>query len=612
MKSKTITFLACVIFSAVPACAADAEKDAAAPFFVNVASAAGLSGASAQTVTWADINGDGYPDAVITGNKTGPATEVFLNGEKDGQRAFVNFTKESGINRHPTISTAARVGAFQVFGDVDNDGDLDIFSGMYCEFEKPRTAPNSETPLKDEAGNIIYDKQDHGLRSEILLNDGTGRFTVLSDSGVNLSSETAASAAFFDYNNDGTLDLFVGNWYKEYGISYISYPSRLYRGLGGGRFEEVTAAAGLMTQPTEGKPDSSRPVYGVSHCDWNNDGFQDILVSVYGRQANRLWKNNGDGTFTDVAPAARFDGDEIRHGRYPPGSTRTQEAEWRSHGNSFSAACADYDDDGDMDVFLGEITHGWAGEASDRSSLLENLGANKDFAFRRDADLLHRVHLDTKNWNQGDMRVTWLDFDNDGRQDLLVSSGDYPDAQFLRLYRQLKPLDFENVTEKAGFNWESSAGITLADYDKDGDTDILAGKSWMRMPADKRIGSWPAGALFRNNIGHKNNWLAVTLEGKGAGGANRSAIGARVTVRTGKTAQIREVLSGAGNAGQANSFALSFGLGEAENIDSLEVRWGDKAGSVSVFRDVRVNTFATVRQAPEEIIYAPGQAAQPR
>lgn len=612
MNLRTILFISCVLPVYGTASAAEADTPSPDTYFVDVASASGLSGASAQNVTWADINGDGYPDAVIAGSKNGPALEVFVSVEKDGGRGFVNFTAESGINRHPEISTAARVGSFLVFGDVDNDGDQDLFSGMYCEFEKPRTVTNSETPLKDEAGRIIFDKPDHGLRSEILLNDGSGRFAFLRNSGVNLSSETAASAAFFDYDKDGNLDLFVGNWYKEYGISYISYPSRLYRGLGDGRFEEVTAAAGLLTQPTEGRPDSSRPVYGVSHCDWNNDGFEDILVSVYGRQANRLWKNNGDGTFTDVAPATGFDGDGIRHGRYPPGSKREPEGEWRSHGNTFSAACADYDNDGDMDVYLGEITHGWAGEASDRSSLLENLGPAKDFAFQRDADLLHRVHLDTKSWNQGDMRVTWTDFDSDGLPDLLISSGDYPDGQFLRLFRQLGPLKFNDVTANAGFNWESSAGISLADYDGDGDADILAGQSWMRMPASKRLGSFPAGALFRNDIGNRNNWLSVTLEGKGAGGANRSAIGARVTLKIGAGKQIREVLSGGGNAGQGNYPALNFGLGKAEKADSLEVHWADKTGSVSVFRNIPANTFARVRQAPEEIIFSTNPALRPR
>ncbi|MEI7528838.1 MAG: CRTAC1 family protein [Elusimicrobiota bacterium] len=607
MNLKAVPFLACLLFAASEAGAATA----AAPYFIDISSEAGLAGASAQNVNWADLNGDGYDDCVISGNKNGPAAEVFLSIKKDGRRAFLNFTEESGLNRHPLVSTAARVGSFQVFGDVDNDGDLDIFSGMYCEFEKPKTAPGSETPLRDEAGNIIYDKPDHGLRSEILLNDGSGRFTALKDSGVNLTPETATSAAFFDYDNDGNLDLFVGNWYKEYGISYVSCPSRLYRGLGGGSFEEVTSTAGLMTQPTEGKPDSGRPVYGVSHCDWNNDGFQDILAAVYGRQANRLWKNNGDGTFTDAGAATGFDGDEIRHGRYPAGSKREPEQEWRSHGNTFSAACADYDNDGDMDVYLGEITHGWAGEASDRSSLLENLGPKKNFAFRRDADVLHRVHQDTKSWNQGDMRVTWFDFDNDGLQDLLVSSGDYPDGQYLRLFRQIKPLQFEDVTDKAGFNWESSAGISLADYDGDGDLDILAGKSWMRMPAAKRSGEFPAGALFRNDAGNKNNWLAVTLEGRGAGGANLSAIGARVTARTGKKKQIREIAGGYGHAGQANSLTVNFGLGAAKKIDSLEVRWGGRAGSVSVFKNVPVNVFARIRQYPEQISFSTGPAGGP-
>jgi len=152
---------------------------------------------------------------------------------------------------------------------------------------------------------------------------------------------------------------------------------------------------------------------------------------------------------------------------------------------------------------------------------------------------------------------------------------------------------------------ESSAGISLADYDGDGDTDILSGKSWMRMPREKRLGSFPAGALFRNETAAGNSWLSVTLEGKGAGGANKSAIGSRIIVTAGKLKQLREILSGAGASGQANSLTQNFGLGKAKKVNSLEVRWGDSAGSVSVFKDVPVNKFVKVRQCPEEIILSP-------
>jgi len=590
--TKIFAFLSAAFLLA--ACEARAEE----PYFVNVASAAGLAGVPAQNPAWADLNGDGYPDAVLGSTFGEPKTYVFINTPAGGARAFADFTAASGVNAAPAPSTAARAGSALIFGDVDNDGDLDLFSGRYSEFEKPRTDPKTGAVIKDAAGKAIYEKQDDGLRSAVLLNDGTGRFSHVTAAGVESPAETTTSAAFLDYDNDGLLDLFAGNWYKEYGVSNVCYPSRLYKGLGGGKFSEVTLAAGLMTQFTEAKPDSSRPVYGVSHCDWNNDGFQDILVSVYGRQANRLWKNNGDGTFTDEARRTGFDGDAIRHGRYPAGAKRETEGEWRSNGNTFSAACADYDNDGDMDVFLGEITHAWAGESSDRSSLLENLGPKKGFRFRRHADLLHRVHQDTKSWNQGDMRVTWADLDNDGLQDLLVASGDYPDGQYLRLFRQVRPLVFEDITGKAGFDWESSGGISVADYDGDGDLDILAGKSWMRMPAARRQGAWPAPALFRNDMKNGNHWLQVRLEGRGAGGANRGGAGVRVTVEAAGVKQSREISTSHGHAGLSDAQVLHFGLGRAERTGRIEVYW---PGGKAVYEAVPADRFVKITEGSPEL-----------
>lgn len=562
-----------------------------APYFTDVSAAAGLAGVSAQNPVWADLNGDGWPDAVLGSSFGGQVTHVFLSSGPAG--TFYDFTAASGVNAAPAPSTAPRAGSALVFGDVDNDGDLDLFSARYSEFEKPKTDPKTGGVLKGAEGKPLYEKADDGLRSAVLLNDGSGRFSHLPGAGVEVPPETTTAGALFDYDNDGVLDLYAGNWYKEYGVSFLCYPSRLYKGLGGGKFAEVTAAAGLLTSPTEGAPDSSRPVYGVTHCDWDNDGRQDLLVSVYGRQANRLWRNNGDGTFTDRAPAAGFDGDEIRHGRYPPGVKREPEQEWRSHGNTFSAACADYDNDGDQDVFLGEITHGWAGEASDRSSLLENLGPAKGFAFKRHPDIFYRVHQDTRNWNQGDMRLTWADFDNDGLQDLLLASGDYPDGQYLRLFRQKGPLKFEDITEKAGFNWESSGGISVADYDRDGRLDILAGKSWMRLPAARRQGAWPAPALFRNQMGNGNHWLAIKLEGRGAGGSNRGGVGVRVTVKAAKHTQSRELSSSHGHAGLSDGQVLHFGLGRAKRADSVEVRWNTGA---AVYKNVAADRYLQITE----------------
>lgn len=586
-----------LLMAASPAAAADA------PYFADVSSAAGLSGYSAQNVLFSDLDGDGYPDVILGNTWAGRYNALLLNRPgADGGRLFEDFTSTSGIEL-PAPSSGTRTADFFAAGDADNDGCTDLFSGKYSEFEKPRTDPKSGAVLKDGKGNVLYEKTDDGQRSEILINDCHARFRPVSGSGVGMHAETTTSAEFLDYDNDGTLDLFTGNWYKEYGVSYISYPSRLYRGLGGGRFAETTDAAGLLTYQTEGSTDSSRPVYGVYHCDYDGDGAEDLLVPSYGRQANRLWRNNGDGTFTDVAPATGFDGDEIRHGRYPASLKREPEPGWRSHGNTFAAACADYDNDGDMDVFLGDITHYWAGEASDLSVLLENRGAGKGYVFRRRPELIKRVHT-AKAWNQGDMRAAWLDFDNDGLLDLLISSGDYPDGQYLRLFRQVRPRVFSDVTDKAGFNWESSAGAAVADYDRDGRLDILAGKSWMRMPADRRRGERPSPALFRNLSGAGNHWLELTLRGRGAGGANTSAIGARVRLTAGGTTQTREVLA-AGLAGtQAGPFTLHFGLGKAGKADKVEIRWGGRGGT-AVYYDVPADMFASADEATGELRLEP-------
>ncbi|MGD9643411.1 MAG: CRTAC1 family protein [Elusimicrobiales bacterium] len=571
--------------------------------FTDEAAPAGLAGVSAQNPAWADLNGDGWPDVVLGSTHGGKNTYVFLSTPAAGAgRAFYDFTAESGLNAAPAPSTAPRAGSALVFGDADNDGDLDVFSARYSEFEKPKASPAGEI-TRGADGNPVYETPDDGLRSALLLNDGAGRFVHLERAGVENPPETTTSAAFLDYNNDGVLDLYAGNWYREYGVSFLCYPSRLYKGLGNGMFEETTAAAGLLTTATEGRPDSSRPVYGVSHCDWDNDGLVDLLVPAYGRQGNRLWRNNGNGTFRDAGPESGFDGDAVRHGRYPEGVKRKPEPEWRSHGNTFSAACADYDNDGDLDVFLAEITHGWAGEASDRSSVLENQGKKKGFAFRRRPELLYRVHQDTRNWNQGDMRASWADFDNDGLLDLLLASGDYPDGQYLRLFRQVKLRKFRDITAEAGLEWESSGGVSVADYDRDGDLDILAGKSWMRQPAHRR-GPLPAPALLRNGLANGNHWLTIKLEGRGAGATNRGGVGVRVTVKAGRLLQTREIHTSQGHAGLADEQLLHFGLGKADRADSIEVGW---ITGEAVYRNVAADRFLKITEGAGLADWAPAR-----
>ena len=624
MKSQRyiVAFLLMTILLA--SCVSDRTPPTPTPtasFFTNIAGDVGLAGNPVHRVLWTDINGDHWPDAVLfnLGSKAERQLQIFINtahGFHTQQRVLKDMTKESGINQHPTparlsVGTGGqpdqvRMADALIFGDIDNDGDVDAFSSKWCDLETPKQDPQTKEPMRDAAGKIVMANEDDGLRSEILLNDGQGHFSIRNNSGVGARAETTGPTVFLDYDNDGILDLFTGNWYRQYGWSMECYPSRLYKGRGDGTFTEVTESAGLMTIAEPGQRNSSRPVYGTSHCDWNNDGFQDILVSVYGRQWNFLWKNLGNGAFSDVAAETGFDGDENRSGIYPPQVKRPTEPPYRANGNTFDAACADFDNDGDIDVFLAEITHWWAGSSSDLSALLINQGAEQGFRFIRDPDNrgIVRQHP-APDWNQGDLMAGWLDFDNDGLLDLLIASSDYPDGQYLRLYQQQPDHTFIDVTLAAGFNWECAPSISLADFDHDGDVDILAGKSFTRFSEEMTKGKIREVALFRNDIGNKNNWINITLVGKGKEGANRSAIGSRVVVKCGNIQQTREVYGGLGHFSHQDSLDLKFGLGKNTRIDSIEVHWANKEHTTQIFKDVKPNAFIMITEGSDKIEMLP-------
>lgn len=320
----------------------------------------------------------------------------------------------------------------------------------------------------------------------------------------------------------------------------------------------------------------------------------DILATAYGRQRNLLWLNRRDGTFRDVGLASGFAGDEDTSGAYSAetkryfkeryGQEREDEPPFRSNGNTFDAAVGDVDGDGDWDVLLAEITHSWAGPSSDLSALLENLGVTPP-KFRRHPEAVARPH-EGPNWNQGDLYCGMLDADGDGLLDLLMASGDYPDTNRLRLFRQTSPLVFEDVTDAAGITLDNSAQISLCDYDRDGDVDILTGRTNMRLPADRQR---PLRPYLYENRSPPRHWLHVRLRGLGAerGGSNREGIGATIVAELegGRTVR-RQVQGGHGHAGHNGLYEASLGLGGASVVKRLTIRWPGPGDRTSVFEDV--------------------------
>jgi enediyne biosynthesis protein E4 len=557
----------------------------------------------------ADVDEDGFPDLVIhdlgTNNRdnltaTPPKRykRLLRNNPAGGGRSFVDITDASGF-------TATRDGGlgrathFAIFGDVNNDGHLDMFTGTYVNAD-PKAAP------------------DPGDRSEILLGDGKGVFTLAPQSDIySKEKRSTTSAAFLDYDRDGNLDLFIGFWYEIYG--YLpAIQSRLYRGNGDGTFTDVTDKMGLtMLRSTgfaEGK--NNRPVYGVTACDVDGDGDTDILVSAYGRQWNILWRNDGD-RFVDVGRDSGFAGDDIldysdnefyrcyckdtsactapapaidcSNYAWTPGS---DDQPWRLNGNSFTTVCADVDNDGDMDLFNAAIRHWHIGRSADPSQVLVNTGA-KTLRFDRpgnDKLGLARTHT-ISDWNEGDISAAVFDFDGDGLPDIMLMDSDYPDTHTW-LFRQKPDHTFEEISKVAGIDHDRGQELTVADFDGDGDLDVIMGTSSARGgPAVPQV------YFYENLVGNRSNWLKVKLVGAGAGAANTAAIGAWVRVTAGGVTQLREVFGGHGHFGLQHDLVLHFGLGASCDVDTIEVLWPDRKATRSTFTNVRANYLVEISQA---------------
>lgn len=585
------------------------------PFFVDVAKEMGLTDELATEVCWVDANNDGYWDVYLEREHLYLCRSGKSFAKVETGFEFPEVTRVVPIHQQPVdlsnVQKHRLLPTYVYFADLNNDGHTDAIHGIRSDWQ-----------FKQGSGWKNVKECDHGYRNSIYLGNGTGRFekqTPIEGSfdDPDLFGPTFA-LAIADYDNDGCLDLFDGQNYRRYGVISGCGQDQLWFGDGMGGFENMTSAAGLTTSPRPGEIDSARPTYGATHGDINNDGLQDILQLAYGRQWNMHWRNAGGRNFENVAAEDHFDGDDCRHGRYPQwwiddeskGRNRPYQPElpFRSNGNTMDAAIADYDNDGDLDVFLGEIKHEWAGPSSDLSSLLINRGSKGNYIFDRVSvagflPLRESNTHDLRKINFGDLHCSWLDFDNDGWLDLLIASGDYDDGQFLRLYRQLPDQRFVEATELAGFDWEGSGGLSIADFDRDGDLDILVGRSFARLTNEHRDKRMPGVkrvvGLFQNRVcdQSENNWLNVRLTGKGKGGSNQFGIGARVFVTTDDgITQMRELRCGSGLSGHQDPPELHFGLGKHKSIKKLLVRWPDQRQTEQVMSDVAANQFLVINE----------------
>jgi enediyne biosynthesis protein E4 len=588
--------------------------------FSETTAAWGLTGVMGVRLSAVDFDGDGWTDLLVRrgpdradelaapdaccadatcGDEvTCPVRSTWLMRNR-GDGTFEDVTVSSGIiqNRTETDPNLGRPGSLHAFADVDNDGDLDVYVGKKSDIDPP----SPET-------------------SEIMLNQGDGTFALGPvDSPLRVANGDAPSgAAFVDIDLNGVLDL----WVTQNTDNGSPLQDHLYWG-DGITFGDITDAAGLTTEPwlalddlNEGKGHSNG--WAALACDLNNDGLPELLAASYGRSPNHLWQAQGEpyavsyaarGIESGYAFDQRGDWSDNESARcwcqlhptddecagvpapmYIACNSDADAFRWnhaidrnafRLGGNSGATACADVDNDGDMDLLTSEIVHWDVGGSSDPSELLFNTG-EADVRFERpgnDVTGLTRTH-DIVSWNDGDITGAVFDFDNDAWPDVYIGSTDYPGAKGL-LYHQISPGSFEAVPFAEGIEHNRSHGIAVADFDRDGDLDAVVGHSRARCGGETDCYDTPQVRFFENVYAEGGNWVQVRLVG--GEGTNRSAVGARVTVAgEDGTVQTQEVGGGHGHWGAQHDLTLHFGLGAACRAD-VTVRWPNATLTTQTF-----------------------------
>jgi tetratricopeptide (TPR) repeat protein len=476
-----------------------------------------------------DLDGDHWLDIVASSYGTAAQLRVFRNNG-DG-----TFTKRIGEANLGGIAG----GLNMVQADYDNDGDTDIFVLRGAWWGEHGRFPNS-----------------------LLQNDGNGRFSdVTFSAGLGDERYPTQTAAWSDFDNDGDLDLFVGN---------EDFPCQLYRNDGTGRFQDIATQAGV-TQGGFAK--------AVVWGDYDNDRDPDLYISSQAGH-NRLYRNNGDSTFAEVA--AKLDVQ-------------------RPH-KSFPAWFWDFNNDGALDLYVASYQFGVDYLAKDFFRVPH--GTDSDCLYQGDGQGGFR----DVGSEQGLVRVTqpmgsnFGDLDNDGFLDFYLGTG-YPQYEGLMpnlMFRNRGGDGFSDVTYSGGFgHLQKGHGVVFADFDHDGDQDVFI-----------EMGGALAGDAFRDvffeNPGFGNHWFKIKLRGVQS---NRSAIGARIKMVFNDNGESREVYKWVNSGGSfgCNPLRQEIGLGKAERIDLLEVYW-PTSDTTQSFRDLEVDQLVEVTEGKPTYEKIPLQA----
>ncbi len=524
-----------------------------------------ITGSGAALV---DLDNDGDLDAyLVQGTMLGPgktladATFPPRHGEPLTDRLYRNDTGSGAGIRFTDVTaqsglTASDYGMGVAAGDVDNDGRVDLY-------------------VTNLGPNRLLRNAGAGAEGDLRFED------VTIDSGTG-DERWSVPAVFFDFDRDGWLDLFAGNYIAADPVNrptckdfigardycgpgaFKSEPDRLFRNLGAGaggrvRFEDVTAARGLRA--------GFGAALGAVAADFNGDGRPDLYVANDG-EPNNLWMQQADGTFSDEALLAGC----------------SVNARGKAEA-SMGVDAADFDGDGDVDFFMTHLT----GETN-------TLFVNDGQGLFDDRTITTGLSAASRPYTS--FGTSWLDYDNDGWLDILIVNGAVKKIEALARQQDPFPVhqpnqlfhgivadggpSFEDVTAAAGAAFalsEVSRGAAFGDVDNDGDPDVLVVNN-----------NGPA-RLLVNQVGHSRHWLGLRLV---AGAPPRDMLGAQAAVeRDGQPTLWRQVRTD-GSFGSANDPRLLFGLGASAGVDRVLVRWPD--GSEEQWTSVAAGRYTVLRQ----------------
>jgi hypothetical protein len=600
--------------------------------FVERTDAWGLSALNIRTFSVADVDGDGWADitAIIPASTRGVG-RVYLNrAGPNGGRAFVNDWNDTHLFDTRDGDPNGRLLTLMTFGDVDNDGTPDAFMDD-MDYPASGLAPPIDGP-------------------DVALNKGKGSYVLAPSVSIVGPSQPMTTGAFFlDYNLDGLLDVAIGYWWEQPAFTKpFGQQPQLFQGDGTGMFSDVTKTAGLQllfTNDSVAAGTNARPLFGITPCDVNGDGRLDIVGSAYGRYFNELFVANGDNTFTEdarargVAADDRLDyhddqsfrcycshhvGDAYCAGAQAPWSPGictafggqdlrgwqpgVSDQPYSLGGNTFTYVCEDFDNDGDDDLYETNIKHPDVGTASDPSELLVNDGTGH-FA-RPGREMMGLTPpIDLTRIDEGGQQGAALDFDNDGRLDVMLMGSPYPKNRGWVFHQKREgSLQFEYIGHDAGYDHACPSGIAIADFDHDGDEDFVTGTYGCNdqsntpdyTPADLQP------TRFYENVSNDGNWVSVKLVGQGgAGHANASALGARVRVTAGGVTQQRTIHGSWGQGAMSREQVAFFGLGSSCDIEKIEVRWPNGALTTQTFTGVLANYRVELHEGDDAPHYLP-------